>query len=152
MPNTWTNFERDNNMALREQEKRQKEVILCNGCGCKFFQEIEVRRYRADHNIVIGQKVPPAANYNTSYMLLQCVRCGDYTEPNVDSDFTHNLAATGYHEFTDTLEGKGDTREKKEDLVLLLDKLQKRVDELEAKLETDKPKGKAKKNAVPDKE
>lgn len=147
MANTWTAFERENNAALKQEEKKANETVLCASCGCKFFHQVEAFQFRANHQLVVGQKVPPIPGQSTPYLLLQCIRCGDYTEPNVDSDVVRDAASQNYNTFLDELEGNGDKREKKEDLIA---KLEARIAELEAK---PKPKGAAKKDdAVQDKE
>jgi len=61
--------------------------------------------------LVPGQRIPQKAN-TSGFVLLRCIRCNNLLEPCVTVD-ERDLLKGDYHEFLDTMDGKGDTRKEK---------------------------------------
>jgi hypothetical protein len=102
--------------AIREQQRgKDLECCSCPTCDSQWFEEVTISRYKLDHYVTLGQKVPQRPNQQ-AFVMLKCVRCGDFLEPRVSIDL-RDFAHDGYDFLKDTLEGKGDTRKepKKED-------------------------------------
>jgi len=106
---TYAEFERQQNQILKNLEKRDLECISCPSCSSQWFEQVRVSRYKADHNIVLGQDVPPKPS-TIPYVLLRCVCCKDFLEPRVLHN-TRDVVGGDYNHFLDTLEGKFDSRE-----------------------------------------
>lgn len=142
MANTWTAFQRENDYVIQQKEKEANDAIVCGGCGSHYFTQVEAGKYRSNAELVVGQRVPNVPSQHTSYMLLQCVRCGDYTEPNVIRHNPMMLEKDAYTLFLDTLHGEGDTRVKAEDpttaLKAEISTLQTELENLKKTLETNK--------------
>lgn len=130
---TYNEFERQRNIALKEREKIDMECIHCPNCSSQWFMEIPVYKFQANHNVILGQNVPtkPGA---IPYYILQCVRCKDLLEPRVIHT-TRDIGGNDYDDFLDTLDGKGDLRKNKEEVKELLqtiEGLKQRIEMLES--------------------
>lgn len=102
--------------AAREAARQKDlESVSCPTCDSQWFEEVTVCRFKLDHFVALGQKIPRRPNQQ-EYVMLKCVRCGDYLEPRVSVDM-RDMAHEGYEFLLETLEGKHDSREseKKED-------------------------------------
>lgn len=113
MVQTYADFERQQNAILKQLEKRDLDCISCPKCSSQWFEQVKISRYKADHNIVLGQDVPPRPS-TIPYILLKCVRCNDYLEPRVLHN-TRDVVGGDYDHFLDTLEGKHDSREEEDE-------------------------------------
>jgi len=106
----YSTLERSQLMNLRK-ENNQKDAVKCETCGSVWFEEVDVARFREDHLVVEGQRVPRLESSN--YVLLKCICCKDYTAPNN----THTPMAqvkNYYSHLIETLEGVHDKRIKEE--------------------------------------
>lgn len=120
---------------LEEQELLKKidmECIRCPKCQSQWFEEVTLQKFKADHNVILGQHVPPKPG-SIPYYVLKCARCGDLLEPRIIHN-TRDLGGNDYDDLLDTLEGKGDTREEKVvvNLEELVKGLQERIQLLES--------------------
>ena len=95
---------------LKAQKEYDLECISCPQCDSQWFENVSAQRYQLNHNIIVGQDVPPKQG-GVPYKLLRCVRCGNLIEPRVMHN-TRDLAASDYDMFLDTMEGKLDVRDK----------------------------------------
>lgn len=107
---TYADFEKQQQAIMKGLEKRDLECISCPNCSSQWFEQVKVSRFKADHNIVLGQEVPPKSN-TIPYVLLRCIRCLDFLEPRVLHN-TRDVVGGDYNHFLDTLEGQHDSREK----------------------------------------
>jgi hypothetical protein len=107
----WNDFNRQQEAIQKQLEKRDSECVSCPKCSSQWFEEVEVSRYKSDHNIVLGQKVP-AKPGTIPYILLRCVTCTDLLEPRVLHN-TRDVVGGDYNHFLDTVEGKEDSRVKR---------------------------------------
>lgn len=107
---TYADFEAKQNAILDQMEKRDMECISCPNCSSQWFEQVQVARYKADHNIVLGQDVPPKPG-TIPYVVLRCIYCKDLLEPRVLHN-TRDVVGGDYNHFLDTLEGKNDERTK----------------------------------------
>lgn len=110
---TFADFERQQQMMLKELERRDLESISCPNCSSQFFEHVRVAKYKADHNVVLGQDVPIRPG-SAPYVLLRCIYCKDLLEPRVLHN-TRDVIGGDYNELLDTLEGKKDPRKKAEE-------------------------------------
>lgn len=110
---TFTDYEAQQHKVLKELEKRDLECISCPSCGSQWFEQVRVSRFKADHNIVLGQDVPPRPS-TIPYVLLRCILCKDLLEPRVLHN-TRDVVGGDYNHFLDTIEGKHDSRKEKEE-------------------------------------
>jgi len=99
--------------VLKNLEKRDLESISCPSCSSQFFEHVRVAKFKADHNVVLGQDVPVKPG-SAPYILLRCVLCKDWLEPRVLHN-TRDVIGGDYNELLDTLEGKKDSRAKIEE-------------------------------------
>jgi hypothetical protein len=74
---------------------------------------MKIQRFKIDHNVVLGQSVP-AKPGSVPYVMLRCARCSNMIEPRI-VHATRDVAGGGYDHFLDTMEGKDDKREKKQE-------------------------------------
>lgn len=139
---TYSEFEKQRNMALKEKEKLDMECIHCPNCNSQWFMQVQVYKFQANHNVILGQDVPtkPGA---IPYYILKCVRCNNLLEPRVIHT-TRDIGGNDYDNFLDTLEGHGDTRTDEEDLsqkelLETIAGLKARIELLEDKLTNNKP-------------
>lgn len=109
----FSDFERAQALALREKEEADLECVICNKCGCQWFEEVIFARFSANHNLVPGQNIPMKIG-SLGYRFLRCVQCQNVQQPNVQH-YVRDLAAGDYDFLLDTLEGKFKEEEKKED-------------------------------------
>ena len=107
--NTYADFQANEQRILKAMEQRDKECISCPNCSSQWFEQVKISRYKADHNIVLGQDVPEKPG-TIPYVLLKCVRCNDVLEPRVLHN-TRDVVGGDYNHFLDTLEGKFDSRQ-----------------------------------------
>lgn len=112
---TWSDFERSQASALKAKEEADLECVSCPKCGSQWFEQIELHRFPVNHNLVLGQDVPPKAG-SVGYKFLRCGMCQNIIEPRVQH-FTRDLAASDYDFCLDTMEGKFDIRKKAEEEV-----------------------------------
>lgn len=106
---TFSEFEKKQAIWLREKEERDLECVSCPQCGSQWFTEIPVSQYKAEHHVVVGQRVPPKPG-TIPYLLLKCIVCEDLLEPRVLRN-ARDTAGGGYDYLLDTLSGLHDTRE-----------------------------------------
>ena len=57
------------------QERTNPQPAKCTKCDCSWFEQVEVKQFKADHNVIIGQTVPVASPY--SFYLLRCIKCAE---------------------------------------------------------------------------
>ena len=55
----------------------------CAGCGCQFFELVEVHQFKASHYITLGV-APPKVDGATTFKLLRCVSCLEVHEPKIN--------------------------------------------------------------------
>jgi hypothetical protein len=126
-------FERQQMQMMQHLEKRDMESVHCPNCGSQWFVEVEAYKFQANHNVVLGQHVPtkPGA---VPYYVLKCLFCKDLLEPHI-LFHTRDLGGNDYDDFLDTIEGKKDKREKKEEVDYLkeINGLKERLALLESK-------------------
>ncbi len=163
MVQQYAEFERKQLEILNQQQRMDLESIHCPRCGSQWFEEVSFFKFKANHNVILGQTVPPKPG-GVPYFLLRCVCCSDLLEPHILHN-TRDLGGNDYDHFLDTLEGKHDTRKEKEEkedevatLRLLVQGLNERIKLLEEK-KADKldkkgayPKKRGKKLEIPSKE
>ena len=106
---TWSDMERREAAIKKQLEKKDIECVSCPTCSSQWFEEVNVSRYKADHNLVLGQHVPTKPS-TIPYILLRCLNCKDCLEPRVMHN-TRDVVGGDYNNFLDTLEGKNDSRE-----------------------------------------
>lgn len=109
---TWTDFERQQMVAMKKETERDLECITCKSCGSQWFEEVRASKYLLEHHLIVGQSVPTKHNM-TPYVLLRCMRCGELIEPRIISNM-RDVGAKDYDKFIDTMKGKDDAREKKD--------------------------------------
>lgn len=107
---TYTDLEKQKAELEEKLRKMDLECVTCPKCSSQFFEEVKGMKFQLNHNLIPGQQVPPKAGA-VGFVLLRCLRCANLIEPRVMHN-SRDLAADDYNEFLDTLEGKGDTREK----------------------------------------
>lgn len=76
-------------------------AVKCPVCSCEFFQEVRVNRYDKDSSSLIGQEVPRVET--TNFVLLQCIKCKEYLEPNITGQ-RQDLLGKLYQQFVNQLE------------------------------------------------
>ncbi len=113
---TWEEFKRVEDIALKKKLDAEQESVRCKICGSTWFTEREFFQFKSEHNLVVGQNVPHRFPNSVGFILLECVHCKGLLEPRIMSS-TKDLAANLYNNFLDTVEGKNDIRviEKKEE-------------------------------------
>ena len=94
--------------ARERQQGIDLECISCPTCNSQWFEEVEVSRYKLDHFVALGQKLPQRPGQQV-FILLKCIHCGDHLEPKVSIDL-RDRASESYNFLIETLEGKEDTR------------------------------------------
>lgn len=109
---TFADFERQQQAFVKQMKKHDLECISCPSCGSQFFEELEVAKFKASHNVILGQPVPIKPG-SQPYILLKCIYCGDLLEPRVDNN-TRDVLHGDYDQLLDTIEGKLDNRKKEE--------------------------------------
>jgi transcription elongation factor Elf1 len=109
---TYDAYEKAQQTAIDQVKKQQMECISCPTCSSQWFVEVNANRYQVNHNVILGQDIPPEPN-TVPYKLLQCVVCKDLLEPRILHN-TRDPAGDRYDNFLDTLEGKMDSRKKTE--------------------------------------
>ena len=96
--------------AVRDaQNGKDLESISCPTCDSQWFEQVVVCRFKLDHHVALGQKVPYRPNQQ-DFVMLKCVRCNDYLEPKISMDL-RDTSSDSYGFLKETLEGKGDKRE-----------------------------------------
>ncbi len=108
----YTDLEQQEAARLRRQEKIANECISCPQCGCQWLESVSAQRFQLNHNVIVGQDVPPQPG-SIPYKLLRCVRCSNLIEPRIIHN-TRDLSANSYDEFLDTMEGHNDERSKEQ--------------------------------------
>lgn len=133
MVRQYEDFERQQMEILKQHKKEETDCIFCPKCRSRWFEEVELYQFRANHNVILGQQVPVKPG-SIPYYVLKCVRCGDLLEPRIIHN-TRDIGGNDYDSLLDTLEGKDDAREKEEDQVAYLQNiingLQERIELLE---------------------
>ena len=109
---TYSDFERMNNAALKAEENKRKDCVACPKCNSQWFQQIRVGRFVSDHNVILGQEVPGIAG-EMNYVMLKCIRCEELLEPRILHS-TRDLGGDAYDQLLDTLDGEGDIRSEEE--------------------------------------
>jgi len=110
---TWNDFEKGQATALKVKEEADLECVSCPKCGSQWFEQIVLSRYPINHNLVLGQDIPPKPS-SVGYKFLRCGLCANVIEPRVQH-FTRDLAASDYDFCLDTMEGKFDARKQVEE-------------------------------------
>lgn len=110
---SYSDFERSQAMAMKAEQEKDLDCIKCPQCSGQWFEQVPISRYQNQRQVVIGQPVP-AKPGSVPYILLRCVHCQNLVEPRV-SRTVRDLAAQDYDHFLDTIEGKLDSRKKKEE-------------------------------------
>ena len=119
---TYADFEQQQHAILKNLERRDLECISCPSCSSQWFEQVRISRFKADHNIVLGQDVPPKPS-TIPYVLLRCICCQDFLEPRVLHN-TRDVVGGDYNHFLDTLEGKHDNREDEEEKEVTTNEIQ----------------------------
>lgn len=107
---TYKDIEKQRAELEEKLRKLDTECVTCPKCNSQFFEEVTASKFQLNHNLIPGQKVPPKPG-TVGFQLLRCMRCANLLEPQVMMD-GRDLASGDYGEFLDTMDGKGDTREK----------------------------------------
>jgi len=110
---SYSDFERSQILAMKSEEEKDLDCIQCPKCRGQWFEQVEVSRFQNQRQVVIGQ-TPPVKPGSIPYILLRCIHCRNLVEPRVSRSM-RDLAAQDYDHFLDTLEGKFDSREEKEE-------------------------------------
>lgn len=118
----FSDFERAQATAIKVKEEADLECVSCRGCGCQWFEQITLFRFAVNHNLVLGQEVPPKPG-SMGYKFMKCVQCNQIIEPRVQH-YARDLAASDYDYLLDTLEGKHDNRKKEEKEEVKTDEIQ----------------------------
>ena len=119
--------------------KEEKATVACPKCSSTWLETVECNEYDANHQVVLGQKVPAKTPNASPYILLRCVRCTNLLEPIILYSTRDIGANNPYDKFLDVMEGKHDSRPKvdletelkqvKEELAVLKEALSKLVKE-----------------------
>ena len=109
---TYEDFERQQNAFMEQMKKHDMQCVSCPNCGSQFFEQFEVAKFKADHNVILGQDIPISPG-SAPYKLLRCVFCKDVLEPRI-IHHTRDVIGGDYDQLLDTLEGKLDIRPKVE--------------------------------------
>lgn len=104
----YSDLERQEQARIKAKEKHDNECISCPRCNSQWFEAVNAQRFQLNHNIIVGQDVPPQPS-TIPYKLLRCVLCGNLVEPRILHN-TRDLAAGDYEVFLDTMEGHLDKR------------------------------------------
>lgn len=110
---SYSDFERSQVLAMKAEEEKDLDCINCPQCQGQWFEQVQISRFQNQRQVVIGQPVP-AKPGSIPYILLRCIHCQNLVEPRV-SRSVRDLAAQDYDHFLDTIEGKFDSRKKKEE-------------------------------------
>lgn len=121
------------------QKKPEKESVQCPTCSSTWFEQVEGFQFDANHQVVLGQKVPQTYANTIGYVLLRCLRCSDLLQPVILQSSREIGLKNSYDSFLDTMEGKGDTRKTVDQAVATPETvevrdLKNRISELEASL------------------
>lgn len=108
----FSDWDRQQGLAQTQQQQMENEAVYCPKCGSEWFEHISVSKYQANHFLILGQHVPPVKG-SLPYIVLKCIRCTNLLEPRL-THAIRDLAGRDYGTFLDTIEGKGDSREKEE--------------------------------------
>jgi hypothetical protein len=113
---------------LWEWEKRQEaalraapkipDALTCPTCDSQWFERVQINKYKAEHFVILGQEIPAVTPGGIEYVMLKCVVCSDWMQPNILRNMGDPVDE-GYNDLMDTLEGLKDSRlkEKKPDAV-----------------------------------
>lgn len=88
---------------MGKQEVRPTPLVQCTKCKCEWFEQFTVRRYKAEHTVILSQHVPPAGL--EEFVVLRCIGCNEKYSPNVQITAQDNQAKL-YNSFMDQLEDK----------------------------------------------
>lgn len=108
---TYADFERQQQTFMDQMKKHDMECISCPKCQCQFFEQLEVMKYKADHNVILGQDVPPKPG-SQPYKFLKCIKCNELLEPRILHN-TRDVIGGDYEELLDILEGKNEKEPEK---------------------------------------
>ena len=144
---TWEDLKRAENALLKRQTDAALECVRCLKCESTWFEEVDCFQFKADHNLILGQDVPPRRTGMIPYKMLRCLRCQNLLEPRIISN-TRDVAGSDYDNFLDTLDGKDDKRTKV-NLETKITELETKVLELTKALEEKTKKSKKDKDEVP---
>jgi hypothetical protein len=105
--------ESQRDMAVRRKATEfGGDLIECEECHGTHFEQVKITQYLANQPVVIGQEVPHRPGVDP-FVLLRCITCGKFKEPNVMRGTRDNMNHV-YDEFLDALEKKGLLDSKKE--------------------------------------
>lgn len=108
----YSDFERSQMIAMKDEEERDLDCILCPKCKGQWFEEVRLQQYQNQKQVVIGQSVPEKPG-TIPFIMLRCIHCSNLVEPRVIHT-TRDLAGASYKDFLDTINGeeKGQLKEK----------------------------------------
>jgi len=106
----YEDFEATQRAARRSKEEKSLDLIECPTCGSRWFEQVEFARFKKEHRLVLGQRVPYNAG-DVPFQMLRCVHCQHLVEPHTIRQ-ARDLGSDGYDNFLDTVEGLNDTRNK----------------------------------------
>ena len=78
-------------------------VAKCPKCGMSWLEEIEVKQYDKDTQVILGQR--PAVASHIRFWVLRCIKCGELIEPNVMLA-AQDLTRKAYDAFLDEIEAR----------------------------------------------
>jgi hypothetical protein len=107
---TWSDWDKQDLKAIKLKEAKDDECISCPKCNGQWLEEVKLQRFVADHNVILGQNVPPRPG-GMGYTILRCAVCGNLLEPRV-IHAVRDLGGDDYSHMLNTLEGKYDKRPK----------------------------------------
>jgi len=61
-----------------EPEKKEEEVFLCQKCGCKWMELVELQQFPRDDSYVLGQKPTPKMSF--AIWMYKCPKCNELYE------------------------------------------------------------------------
>jgi hypothetical protein len=64
--------------------------VICDKCGHKWFQQIDLAQYSSSAQVVLGQRVPMRQSYDILHVL-ECVFCKNIMLPNIYNYIRHPL-------------------------------------------------------------
>jgi predicted nucleic-acid-binding Zn-ribbon protein len=85
------------------QEPVATNIAKCPKCGMSWLEEIEIKQYDKDAQVILGQR--PAVANAVRFWVLRCVKCGELIEPNVLLT-GQDYVGRAYDTFLDEIEAK----------------------------------------------
>jgi len=80
------------------QRTETREIVVCEDCGCEWFDLICVQQYPKHAQVILGQR--PAPIDDRGFWLYKCIKCGEVYEPPVQVG-PQDAARKGYDAFLD---------------------------------------------------